>query len=336
MNISPEHIARVGALGYTPDEARFLYLVATFSGYFVPRQFVAFAGAKWGKRSAHFITKLESRGHATWREHLGAGGVYHLFSWTLYRAIDKQDLRNRRRHSSEFIRTRLLLLDFILANQAYNYLETEADRISYFCQTRAVPKTALPAKALPGSYGLGPRLHFFVDKFPVFLDESGDPSAPSLTLCYIDAGDTSIARFAHHLKAYQRLLANLTGFRFLYVSNSAVNFPAAERTFGAFAKRALRDDPSAELVRYFTLRDRWDRKQYGSFSPGDLEWLNDANGRFRGQEIECLYAEWRSGELTGAGLAIRMSSTRRAPAFHFSPWLVSQGQKATKELEKAG
>ena len=336
MKISDEHIARVGALGYTADEARFLYIVATFSGYFVPRQFIRFVDAKPGKRSDHFITKLESRGHATWREHLGAGGVYHLFSKTLYRAIDKEHLRHRRRHSSDFIRARLVLLDFVLTNPAYNYLETENDRIAYFCNTLGVPKSALPAKAFPGPDGLGPRLHFFVDKFPVFLDESGDPSARPVTLCYVDAGDSNTTRFAHHLRTYQQLLASLTYFRFLYLSNSAVNFPAAERTFAAFAKRALRDDPSAEMVRYFTLRDRWDTKQYGGFSPDDLEWLNDANGRFRGPDTDRLYAQWRSGELTGASLATKLAGTRRTPSFRFGVWLVTRGQLAANELERTG
>jgi hypothetical protein len=336
MNVPDEHIVRVGALGYTPEEARFLYIVATFSGYFVPRQFLAFVNAKPGKRSDHFITKLESRGHATWREHQGAGGVYHLFSKTLYRAIDKPDLRHRRRHSSDFIRTRLVLLDFILANQAYNYLETEDDRTSYFCQTLGVAKTALPAKSFARSYGSDPRLHYFVDKFPLFLDESGDPTGPCVTFTYIDAGDTDTTRFAHHLRAYQRLLASLSGFRFLYVSNSPANFFAAERTFAKFAKRGLRDEPSAELIRYFTLRDRWDNKQFEGFSTEEMEWLNGANSRFRGEDTEGLYTEWCSRKAAGADLATKIAPTRRAPLFRFSPWLVPQGQKTAAELEKTG
>ena len=85
MKIAAEHISAIQSLGYTSDEARFLYIVATHSGYFVPRQFIAFTGASWGKRSQHFTQKLESRGHVTWREYQDVGGVYHLFSKTLYR-----------------------------------------------------------------------------------------------------------------------------------------------------------------------------------------------------------------------------------------------------------
>ena len=47
MKIADEHIHAIRTLGYTADEARFLYIVATHSGYFVPRQFVAWTGTSW-------------------------------------------------------------------------------------------------------------------------------------------------------------------------------------------------------------------------------------------------------------------------------------------------
>ena len=58
MKIADEHISAIQSLGYTSDEARFLYIVATHSGYFVPRQFITFTGASWGKRSQHFTEKI--------------------------------------------------------------------------------------------------------------------------------------------------------------------------------------------------------------------------------------------------------------------------------------
>jgi hypothetical protein len=336
MKISEEHLVRVEALGYTPEEARFLYIVATFSGYFVPRQFLTFVGAKWGKRSDHFIAKIEARGHASWREYLEVGGVYHLFSKTLYRTMDKENLSNRRRHSTDFIRTRLVLLDFVLANQHHDYLETEQDRVAYFTETLGVPKTALPVKSYPGPSRADSALRYFVDKFPLFFDGTGDSVPRSLNLSYVDAGEPSTAGFTHHLKTYKQLLASLADFHFLYLSNSAVNFPAAERAFGAFARRALTDDPSADLLRYFTLRARWDKKQYGGFSNDEIEWLNEANGRFRGDEIERLYAAWRAGELAGHALRAHMLATQPPRRFRFTPCLVARGQGTLKELVRAG
>jgi hypothetical protein len=46
-------------------EARFLYLVATHSGYFTVRQFLEFAKAKSGKRNARLVEKLFALGHVS-------------------------------------------------------------------------------------------------------------------------------------------------------------------------------------------------------------------------------------------------------------------------------
>jgi len=45
-NIKPSHLQALKALSYTEAEARFLYIVATHSGYFVARQFLGFTGAR--------------------------------------------------------------------------------------------------------------------------------------------------------------------------------------------------------------------------------------------------------------------------------------------------
>jgi hypothetical protein len=69
MNITPTHLEALKALkafGYTEVEAQFLYLVATHSGYFTPRQFLAFTRAHWGKRTTPFWRKLQSQ-KQVWR-----------------------------------------------------------------------------------------------------------------------------------------------------------------------------------------------------------------------------------------------------------------------------
>src|ERR1700733_866831 len=48
MKIAEEYLLALRVLGYTDCEARFLYLAATHSGYFVPRQFNTFADVNWG------------------------------------------------------------------------------------------------------------------------------------------------------------------------------------------------------------------------------------------------------------------------------------------------
>ena len=133
------HIEGIEELGYTETEARFLYIVAVFSGYFTLKQFLGFAGIGYGKRHASFAQKLLKKGHATVRDYVRRCSIYHLFSRSIYGHIEKDNLRNRKKHSFDFIRTRLVLLDFILANQNLAYFETEQDKVNFFCEQLGRP-----------------------------------------------------------------------------------------------------------------------------------------------------------------------------------------------------
>jgi len=296
MNIDPENIAAIASLGYTPDEARFLYIVAMHSGYFVPRQFLTSTGAKWGKRSNNFAAKLESRGHATWGEYDRTGGVYHLVSKTIYRRIGNENLRNRRRHSVEFIRTRLLLLDFVLANPSHDYLETEPDKLRFFCEGLGIPRTALPAKTYEGSPGTEPTLRYFVDKFPLFVERTKS-SSPVVAFSYVDPGQASLAGFANHIHAYLPLFRQVGDFSFLYIANSPVHSLQAEECFSGVVKAPLEADVSSEVLRYFRLRNAWETKKYASLSTNDVEWLKEAKHRFHGHRFDGWYESWSSGAL---------------------------------------
>jgi hypothetical protein len=50
MNLPAAHIERIKDLGYTDSEARFLYIVAVFSGYFTLGHFLVFTGSAYGQR----------------------------------------------------------------------------------------------------------------------------------------------------------------------------------------------------------------------------------------------------------------------------------------------
>src|SRR3974390_1219363 len=140
MKIPTAHLERIQQLGYTEAEARFLYIVAVFSGYFTMRQFRAFTSSRCGKRPDSFAHKLIAQGHARVCARARNASLFHLFSRTLYGQMDKDNLRNRKRHSFEFMRTRLVLLDFILANQGFGYFETEQDKVNFFCNELGILK----------------------------------------------------------------------------------------------------------------------------------------------------------------------------------------------------
>ena len=334
MRIEVHDIAAIKALGYTEDEARFLYIVATHSGYFVSRQFIAFTGVEWGKRSAKFAQKLESRGHACWQEYQNTGRVYHLFSKPVYSAIGKENLRNRRRHSSEFIKTRLVLLDFVIANQQHDYLETEQQKVQYFCEQLGLSRKSLPTKAYEGSRGTEPTLRYFVDKFPLFLDTSGLSTPPVVTFSFLDPGQASIKGFATHLNAYEELFRQLNDFRFLYISNSPANFVRAEGWFSERVVSALSSDISGEILHYFRFRKAWDLKKYALFSNAEIESLNDAAKRFHGERFEGLYSAWSSDRLSAEAIRREFAQTEPHRKVAFTSVLVrGEGFSARARME---
>jgi len=64
MKFLPIHTDALRSFGYTEEEARFLYLVATHSGYFTCQQFLQFTETKPGKRSVAFAQKVIEKKHA--------------------------------------------------------------------------------------------------------------------------------------------------------------------------------------------------------------------------------------------------------------------------------
>src|SRR5690348_15999136 len=188
MKMPAEQIERIKGLGYTESEAQFLYIVAVHSGYFTLRQFCTFTHSARGKRSFLFARKLLQSEHALMCDYPGVGPVFHLFSRTVYGQMEKDNLCNRRRQSFQFIRTRLVLLDFILANQNLASFETEQDKVSFFCETMGISKNCLPAKVYEGLQGSPPTVRHFVDKFPLFLAPPVSGAPPVVTFSYVDSG----------------------------------------------------------------------------------------------------------------------------------------------------
>ncbi len=294
MNFPESSLANLGSLGYTEDEARFLYVVATHSGYFSMRQFLQFTGTKSGEKSMAFSQRLLGKGHATARSFLRNGLVYHLFSRIVYRAIDRENLRNRRAHSLEHIRTRLVALDFVLAHLQYEYLETEDDKLNYFCQQLALPKELLPVKRYSGAVPNRTTERYFVDKFPMFLS-AGSFSSPVVTFTFVDPGLGILDSFKTHLLAYASLFEALSEVRLVYISPRSTQFEMARKTFLATAGRPLKKDPGDEILRYFRLQKLWDERKYGKLTTDDREFLHLSDKRYARHRCQRLYPSWRDG-----------------------------------------
>ncbi|PYU75766.1 MAG: hypothetical protein DMG52_06975 [Acidobacteria bacterium] len=281
MNFPESSLANLGSLGYTEDEARFLYLVATHSGYFSMRQFLQFTGTKSGDKSMAFSQKLLAKGHATGRSFLRNGFVYHLFSRIVYRAIDRENLRNRRAHSLEH-------------NLQYEYLETEDDKLNHFCQQLDIPKELLPKKRYSGAVHNRTTERYFVDKFPMFLFP-GAFSSPVATFTFVDPGLGILDSFKTHLLAYGSLFEALSEVRLVYISPRPTQFEIARKTFLATAGRPPKKDPGDDILRYFRLQKLWDDRKYGKLTTDDIEFLHLSDKRYARHRCQRLYPSWRDG-----------------------------------------
>ena len=323
MNMPAVHIEGIKELGYTESEARFLYVVAVFSGYFTLKQFLTFVGIGYGKRHASFAQKLLKKGHATVRDYVRRCSIYHVFSRRIYGQIEKDNLRNRKKHSFDFMRTRLVLLDFILANQNLAYFETEQDKVNFFCEQLGVAKDFLPAKVYDGTSPSHPTLRYFVDKYPLFLAPPISEASPVVTLSYVDSGVETQKGFLSHLAAYQRLFRQLNTFRFLYIAPNPASFQRAKERFRAIVQRPLETDVSSEILHYFQIRKKWDNHEYVIPVTADLEFLNEARRRFHGERFDNLYRAWRIGELGEAELRAEFAQIKPGRAVYFDTYLVN-------------
>jgi hypothetical protein len=320
MNIASAHLDALQAFGYTEEEARFLYIVATHSGYFTARQFLAFTGAHWGKRTTTFWSKLETKRHARMERFPKSGTVFHLFARRLYRQIEKENLRNRREHEFDFIKRRIAILDFVLLNQGYQYLETEPDKIRFFCGTLNIQKHCLPARLYLGRKTSSPSVRYFVDRFPMF----SVPPSPVVTFSYIHDGAASFTDFVRHLDHYLPLFRQIPEFRLVYVSRGDSHFGKAGEIFDSLVRIPLESDIAGDLLHYFRVRKAWDDKQYAAVTDADLIFRNHARARFTGDRFEGLYRGWKNARVSELGIRQEVGTNERTHSVSFDTFLLGR------------
>jgi hypothetical protein len=313
MNIARGHLDALEELGYTEAEARFLYLVATHSGYFLARQFLAFQRVHWGKRTTVFWSKLARNKHACIERFPKSGTIYHLYSRRLYRHIEKENLRNRRVHELDFIKRRIAILDFVIVNPQYEYLETEAQKVSYFRDYLAIDPRYLPARLYISRNSARSSVRYFVDQFPMFL---ASPS-PVVTFTYLHDGANGFSDFVHHLETYLPLFRQLSEFRMLYLSRSDSYFARATEIFDSVVRIPLESDIAEDLLRYFRVRKLWDEKHYAEVSDAELIFRNQARARFKGEIFDGLYRGWRMGLVSAESIRERLAANDRRHSVAF-------------------
>jgi len=334
MNILPAHLDALQSLGYTEAEARFLYIGATHSGYFVARQFLAFTAAHWGYRTNTFWNKLRTKKHVRTERFPQSGTIYHLFSRRLYRQIDRENIRNRREHEIEYIKRRIDMLDFVLCHPHWNYLETEPGKVSFFCNDLKVPSQFLPSKIYCGRKTSQPTIRYFVDRFPMFIADGH--SSNVVTFTYVQGQSTTLTDLVHHLETYLPLFRQLDAFKFLYLARFDAHFEKAAELFRSLVTIPLGSDASAELLRYFEIRKAWELRRYASLTEADLIFRNQAQKRFSGQRFEHFYRSWKAGRLADADVRKEFAGGNRPVSTSFTAEVLSPAAAAEQNSAAEG
>lgn len=167
-----ERIRRVAGFGFTERQAAFLVEVMLHSGFFLGRQYCAFARIARGQKLVDFLERLTSKKLATpyLCGHVKAR-VFHLHNAGLYEAIDQRDVRFRKRMAFGRALERLMILDHVIAHREFRWLGAEQDKVAHFLTTTSLDREALPRLV----FGERPRatVRYFPDKLPIGVSADG-------------------------------------------------------------------------------------------------------------------------------------------------------------------
>ena len=335
MNIRPEHLDALRDLGYTDTEASFLYLVATHSGYFTQRQFLAFAQVQKGGLASRLIAKALECKHLRAAQGAYHTHVYNLYSRRLYDAIDRENLRNRRRHSKELIQTRLLILDFVLAHPDEHYLETDAEKVAYFRDTLGLALSCLPSRIYKGLRSNSTTKRYFIDRFPVFLPRANNKLSlpPVVTFTCCDGAHPSLAQYTTHLRSYEKFLRRLPAFNFIYAAPNPSKFRRASAFFGAlFGDEGPVD--AGHLVRYFQLRLLWETNRASMLSRADRDFLRAGDKRYDRERFQSAYRKWASTGLTDPDIDVLLGPPLNGPRRSFQSYVLPHTFNVFERLSK--
>ncbi len=310
MTLGFEHREALESLGYKREESTFLYLVAIHSGYFTHRQFLSFAKTKPGYFSHDLIRKLLERNHADFQTFRSGARVYHLFGRQVYQAIGKDNLRTRRRHGLDYVKTRLVVLDFILEHPEYVYLETESEKVPFFGNVLGLSRNILPVKRYRSNRSREVTPRYFVDRFPLFVNALGS-SSPKVTFTYVDAGSLTVLGLKTHLLAYAEFLRATPQFEFLFVAPTPRLFPSAESEFYNTVFTRQGRVSAMDLLKYFRIRLAWDAQK--PVPSADVLFLSEARSRYANKIFDSLYGDWRLGKLQDADVIKKSKESLKPP-----------------------
>jgi hypothetical protein len=286
---------RVRALepfGFTERQTRFLVTAALHSGYCLRRQYLRFAGVRYGKNVIDFLESLVERELAarlTFRA--DRGHVYHLHTRSIYRAIGQEDNRNRRVASAALIARKVMLLDYVLGHDEVEWIATEQDKVDAFADRFRVPTADLPQRVFSAaSVGRAATTRYFVDKLPIAI--AGDPPDASFLYLVTDHSGRDFGRF---LMDHSRLFDALPAWTVIVFGPAAS--PGRTACDAVFARhmqgtKCSESASHADLRDYFAMRRTVDRGDLSRLSVADIDRFRQWRERFSAPAFETRYAAW--------------------------------------------
>jgi hypothetical protein len=285
------HETRLTALqcrGYTGRHAAFLALVLVHSGYFLRRQHAAFLGVVDGSRTTDFVRALVTRHLARRQVYAGQTHVYQAAS-PLYDAIGEPNSRLQRAAEPAVITQRLMTLDVLIAHRQMPCLGTEREKVDFFTDVLHVPRQDLPGRMYQSDRpGVGPTVRYFVDRVPILV------GADTTTFVYVP-GWAPLGAFAAFLNAYTPLLQHVPRSQVLFCTADVAVLDRAQRMCARrFPPRDSGPvaDGRQEVLAHFRARQRFERRQFRSFTDAEREQLRRDLARFAGPAYQQWYEQW--------------------------------------------
>ena len=167
--------------GWTGGEAEWIALVCLHSGVFSRAQFCRYFDAG-RKRAYRFVKTLVDRRAGVEIEGAvfnGGGKSCRISSKPIYRALEIENIRHRRKATVSVLMRRLLSLDFVLEHPGLNWLPTEGEKVE-FIEGLGVHSNLIPRRIYYGAVRAQKR--YFALKLPV----AG--GARTVTFAYVDPG----------------------------------------------------------------------------------------------------------------------------------------------------
>jgi hypothetical protein len=219
------------------------------------------------------------------------------------------------------MKNRLLGLDFVLAHRDYRYLATEREKLDYFSGTLGIALSALPYKRYFSLKTTSSTIRYFVDKYPIFLGETGPAEAHAAGyFCFVDQGSTTLSGFETYLDQYSPLWRLLSNFHIIYVADTKRLFARAERCFLGFLSQLKgsgndRDERrNKRMLQHFEARLLYEKGEFDSFSRDKLIQLRNETEEFYKPEHQALYERWKaveaqaSSEISGPNARLPVSA----------------------------